>query len=194
MDDCNLPPTSSSQQTPKVATGIAVGVPVQPPPSSLDNPHVDKIINSGTTAANCQPKHTRVQLEQSLNGSISFSSDDNDGNSSTLSADSSVSASSRASQQQRKMELKALKKAQKEEAKLRKSQEKQKAKEEKLRLQQQKEKQEQMNPKKLGYIEMAKMGYQELVNAIIRPPRADYKVCLHLFFLSYFMTPYIGLV
>lgn len=32
--------------------------------------------------------------------------------------------------------------------------------------------------KKLSYIQMAKMGYQELVNAIIRPPRADYKVCL----------------
>ena len=31
--------------------------------------------------------------------------------------------------------------------------------------------------KKLSYIQMAKLGYQELVNAIIRPPRADYKVC-----------------
>lgn len=31
--------------------------------------------------------------------------------------------------------------------------------------------------KKLSYFQMAKMGYQELVNAIIRPPRADYKVC-----------------
>ena len=30
--------------------------------------------------------------------------------------------------------------------------------------------------KKLSYIQMAKLGYQELVNAIIRPPRADYKV------------------
>jgi len=30
--------------------------------------------------------------------------------------------------------------------------------------------------KKLGYIQMARMGYQELVNAIIRPPRADYKI------------------
>jgi hypothetical protein len=29
---------------------------------------------------------------------------------------------------------------------------------------------------KLSYIQMARMGYQELVNAIIRPPRADYKV------------------
>ena len=29
---------------------------------------------------------------------------------------------------------------------------------------------------KLSYLQMARMGYQELVNAIIRPPRADYKV------------------
>ena len=32
------------------------------------------------------------------------------------------------------------------------------------------------DPKKMSYVQMAKMGYQELVNAIIRPPRADYKV------------------
>lgn len=31
--------------------------------------------------------------------------------------------------------------------------------------------------KRLSYIQMARLGYQELVNAIIRPPRADYKVC-----------------
>lgn len=30
--------------------------------------------------------------------------------------------------------------------------------------------------RKLSYFQMARMGYQELVNAIIRPPRADYKV------------------
>jgi hypothetical protein len=35
---------------------------------------------------------------------------------------------------------------------------------------------EPMDPKKMSYIQMAKIGYQELVNAIIRPPRADYKV------------------
>jgi len=29
--------------------------------------------------------------------------------------------------------------------------------------------------KKMGYFQMARLGYQELVNAIIRPPRADYK-------------------
>jgi len=42
--------------------------------------------------------------------------------------------------------------------------------------------------KKLSYFQMAKLGYQELVNAIIRPPRADYKVCSHcrlLYFLPF---------
>lgn len=31
------------------------------------------------------------------------------------------------------------------------------------------------SPGKMGYIQMARLGYQELVNAIIQPPRADYK-------------------
>lgn len=35
------------------------------------------------------------------------------------------------------------------------------------------------HPKRLSYIQMAKMGYQELVNAIIRPSRADYKVRIY---------------
>jgi hypothetical protein len=44
-------------------------------------------------------------------------------------------------------------------------------------MQQQKASLEKPNePKKLSYLQMAKLGYQELVNAIIRPPRADYKV------------------
>jgi hypothetical protein len=30
--------------------------------------------------------------------------------------------------------------------------------------------------KKMSYVQMVKMGYQELVNAIIRPPRCDYRV------------------
>ena len=49
---------------------------------------------------------------------------------------------------------------------MKKLEEKQKSKEEK-----------ELDPRKMGYIQMAKMGYQELVNAIIRPPRAEYKVC-----------------
>jgi len=35
---------------------------------------------------------------------------------------------------------------------------------------------EREDPKKLGHIAMAKMGYQELANIIILPPRAKNKV------------------
>ena len=45
--------------------------------------------------------------------------------------------------------------------------------EERRRRQQMSAKEQQ---KKMGYIQMAKLGYQELVNLIIRPPRAEYKV------------------
>ena len=34
---------------------------------------------------------------------------------------------------------------------------------------------EEEQPQQMGYWEMAKVGYQELVNAIIRPPRAEYE-------------------
>ena len=44
------------------------------------------------------------------------------------------------------------------------------------RKRQQAEQQAMSQQKKLSYIQMARLGYQELVNAIIRPPRADYKV------------------
>lgn len=44
------------------------------------------------------------------------------------------------------------------------------------RKRQQAEQQTMSQQKKLSYIQMARLGYQELVNAIIRPPRADYKV------------------
>ena len=96
----------------------------------LDSPKVNEVVNSGTTAPNCQPKHTRQEDElgeeekavenkyRRMNSSRSSSSD--------------------------------------------------KRKE--------RDDQEQKKP---SYIQMAKMGYQELVNAIIRPPRADYKVRLY---------------
>jgi hypothetical protein len=36
--------------------------------------------------------------------------------------------------------------------------------------------QQQQTREELSYVEMARLGYQELVNAIIRPPRATYEV------------------
>ena len=35
---------------------------------------------------------------------------------------------------------------------------------------------QQQQPQEMSYVEMAQHGYQELVNAIIRPPRATYEV------------------
>lgn len=150
-------------------------------PSSLDNPHVDKIINSGTTASNCQPRHTReedelaaaiaAEIEAEIGDLDLLDSESNDNNQNGLTAISSadenssvVSSSSRA--QKRKSEKKAMK----EQARLKKIEEKKAA-----AAAAAKEKEE-MDPRKMGYIQMARMGYQELVNAIIRPPRAEYKV------------------
>jgi hypothetical protein len=110
---------------------------------SLDNPHVDKAINAGTTAANCQPRHTRESLSVDDN---SLSDD------STIGGESSTNTGKKLSRAERK----SFKKEQKAAAARRKR--------------------DQEDPKKMGYIQMAKMGYQELVNAIIRPPRAEYKV------------------
>lgn len=102
----------------------------------LDNPHVDTLLNQGTTVANCQPSHTRSELEQA-----------------SVSDDSTYSSTSNGKTSMTKAEKKQMKKEAKEAKKKRDSE----------------------DPKKMGYIQMAKMGYQELVNAIIRPPRADYK-------------------
>mmetsp|Transcript_6745 Transcript_6745/g.10084 ORF Transcript_6745/g.10084 Transcript_6745/m.10084 type:complete len:217 (-) Transcript_6745:655-1305(-) len=108
---------------------------------SLDNPHVDKEINAGTTAANCQPRHTRDALD----------ADDDSDDDSNIGGGSSTSSTRRLSRSERKL----MKKEKKAVAARRKK--------------------EQEDPKKMGYVAMAKMGYQELVNAIIRPPRAEYK-------------------
>jgi len=114
---------------------------------SLDNPHVDKAINAGTTASNCQPRHTRDEMNVNDNSSSASDDDDDDG--------SSTSNTSPTTRKERK----AIKKEQKAAAQAKKKRETQDA----------------QDPKKMGYVQMAKMGYQELVNAIIRPPRAEYK-------------------
>jgi len=127
---------------------------------NLEDPGADKQLNSGTSAPNCQPKHTRKEIEQRNGGSESdvaagtTNPHKNQRTSSTASvreeqedrrkrqhaANTSSSSSSLSSQQQQEQEMAAA------------------------------------QQKKLSYFQMAKLGYQELVNAIIRPPRADYKV------------------
>jgi len=124
---------------------------------SLDNPEVDKKINSGTTASNCQPKHTK-DLHEREEKRVCESSDDtgleiaisadgteemhlpDDGSSAPLSPNKKrITSNDGKSKKQPNFED---------------------------------DKEEQ---KKLSYFQMARMGYQELVNAIIRPPRAEYK-------------------
>jgi len=109
--------------------------------AEMDSPHVDKVINSGTTAANCQPKHTRKEQAESVEGQeVGL----NETKPELMSVDErevdtkyrrSSSGDSNGSERRRKN----------------------------------------IEQKKLSYLQMAKLGYQELVNAIIRPPRADYK-------------------
>jgi len=134
---------------------------------SLDNPHVDGKINAGTTAANCQPKHTRDELESELDSleSSDFSLDEDDDDMTSRNGSgsiTSVTSSEEKSRKQRRAERKAADKAARKEAKAAARRKKQAA-------------ENAEEQKKMGYFQMARLGYQELVNAIIRPPRADYK-------------------
>lgn len=119
---------------------------------SLDNPHIDKKVNAGTTAPNCQPKHTQVAL--SLHDDDEDDDDDIDDDSSTTGGGSTAASSSDQTKKLSRAEKARLKKEKAAAARRKKDSE---------------------DLKKMGYLQMAKMGYQELVNAIIRPPRADYK-------------------
>ena len=101
---------------------------------SLDSPDVDKKVNQGTTAANCQPKHTRDEQE---------SEEKDESNNTHKHSRSSSNLSDGDHRGKRQATISEAEKQQ-----------------------------------KLSYFQMARLGYQELVNAIIRPPRADYKVRL----------------
>lgn len=128
----------------------------------LDNPHVDIILNQGTTAPNCQPHHTQSELEREADDqeSESLSEDDSSTYSQTSNSDNkphSVTSSSKSDH----LDASSKKEGGKTtttSAHIKKKRDP-----------------SQEDPKKMGYIQMAKMGYQELVNAIIRPPRAVYK-------------------
>ena len=108
--------------------------------SSLDDPRIDKEINMGTTAPNCQPKHTIRAAAAQCPSERSNSAIESRGERPPPRRTQSDNYDSR-------------------------------------------------NKQKLGYLQMARAGYQELVNAIIRPPRADYRVRsfdrLILFFFSF---------
>jgi hypothetical protein len=136
---------------------------------SLESPEADKVLNQGTSAPNCQPKHTTATT-----------------NANTAAAAAAAAAAGEAKEDQgQEVVMKgedgpgaeadgkshaALNAKHRRGSSVSDEEDRRKRQHvngQKLSVQQQ---------KKLGYFQMAKMGYQELVNAIIRPPRADYKV------------------
>mmetsp|Transcript_14718 Transcript_14718/g.34094 ORF Transcript_14718/g.34094 Transcript_14718/m.34094 type:complete len:540 (-) Transcript_14718:298-1917(-) len=121
---------------------------------NLEDPGADKLLNAGTAAPNCQPKHTQKEAEQQSGGSETEEATDTHKNQRTAST-----SSVRDAQDDR-----------------RKRQHTSSGSSSSLSSQQQQEQEMTQQQKKLGYFQMARLGYQELVNAIIRPPRADYKM------------------
>jgi hypothetical protein len=93
--------------------------------SSVDDVHLDQKLNDGTTAPNCQPRHTLRAAQCTEVRSNSMAPEPRGEQGAPPRRTQSENYDSR---------------------------------------------------KRMGYIQMARAGYQELVNAIIRPPRAEYKV------------------
>lgn len=122
---------------------------------SLDNPHVDKKINQGTTAPNCQPKHT-LEDSSSEEEEEQDHLDTDHGHEIVASPGGNIHIHDTKSNRPRRRVKK----------KEPNGQQAQQSKPESVQTERE---------RKLSYLQMAKIGYQELVNAIIRPPRADYK-------------------
>ena len=113
---------------------------------NLEDPGADRQLNAGTAAPNCQPKHTQRETEPKNGGS--------EGDETAISH-----------KNQRTSSTTSVREAQED-----------RRKRQHMADQQQQEDEMTLQQKKLSYFQMARLGYQELVNAIIRPPRADYKV------------------
>lgn len=115
---------------------------------NLESPDADKEINYGAAAPRCQPKHTE-EVEKAAAAALNKQDDDDDddGNKNNNATEhKAINPNGGKSSSQSQQ--------QQEEA----------------------EEDAKNGKQKLSYIQMARMGYQELVNAIIRPPRAEYKV------------------
>jgi hypothetical protein len=154
---------------------------------NLEDPEADKKLNSGTSAPNCQPKHTQRDEQ-------------NDGSQGGADSNNNNSGSLQEGQQQQQQQHPGTHKNQRSSSSMsvREAQEDRRKRQHtntttqsagtassssqsSLSSSQQQEQQEissaaAQQQKKLSYFQMARLGYQELVNAIIRPPRADYKV------------------
>lgn len=107
---------------------------------NLESPDADAQLNGGTTAPNCQPKHTAAAAAHHHGEKHARGNNNNNAASGSQDEDDDDDE-----EDKKRQHLAAEGGA--------------------------------AAGRKMSYVQMAKMGYQELVNAIIRPPRADYKVC-----------------
>lgn len=131
---------------------------------NLEDPEADNKLNSGTTAPNCQPKHTQKDIQNSGSG-VDTKLKEQQHQSATHKNERSMSTMSvREAQEDRRKRQHTTSAASSSSSSISSQQQEQEIS---AAAQQQ---------KKLSYFQMARLGYQELVNAIIRPPRADYKV------------------
>jgi type IV secretory pathway VirB10-like protein len=133
---------------------------------SLESPEADKVLNQGTSAPNCQPKHTAAATS-------TVSEREDQGQEVVMKEEDGPESEGDDGKSQSHTQLNA-----KHRRGSSVSDEEERRKRQHTNGQQQQQQLSAQQQKKLSYFQMAKMGYQELVNAIIRPPRADYKVSL----------------
>jgi hypothetical protein len=157
---------------------------------SLDSPEVDKKINVGTTAPNCQPKHTMdaqddSSSEEEENGTVAAAhaakkrhgahneleivlSNDSDNVKDVEIHGTGANSNGSGKNGDHKHPRSASENSSRNGNATRQHQPRSR------RASGQNAASD--DPAKMGYFSMAKAGYQELINAIIRPPRAEYKV------------------
>lgn len=137
-------------------------------PERLDRSDVNEKVNVGTSAPNCQPKHTRKEHEQhQVELQRLHDGNHQEGLEVAMSENSVKPEMMDQGGKTQPMSSKQMRRT----SSVNSDDERNKT--------DNTEKQ-----KKMSYIQMAKLGYQELVNAIVRPPRADYKVRSPLSYFS----------
>lgn len=138
---------------------------------NLEDPRADQRLNSGTAAPNCQPKHTTTQQKEAMRREKLREMDE--GKDSSDDSGSSGKLPDNTHKHRRTSSTMSEREDQ-EERRKRQHQSNNGSSRNNSANEQEMSAAEQQ--KKLSYFQMARLGYQELVNAIIRPPRADYKV------------------
>jgi len=133
---------------------------------NLEDPEADNNkLNSGTTAPNCQPKHTQKDIQ-------------NGGSRIDKKSQEQQQHQSATHKNERSMSTMSVREAQEDRRKRQHTTSAESSSSSSISSQQQEQEMSAaaQQQKKLSYFQMARLGYQELVNAIIRPPRADYKM------------------